>query len=107
MGSALSSEYVAAKHGVVGLTRAAGADYGPQGIRVNAVLPGVTRTPMVTRMSEDPNIASMMDQVRRRHSMHRFGEPHEIGDAAAWLLSDSASFVNGAALAVDGGYLSI
>jgi NAD(P)-dependent dehydrogenase (short-subunit alcohol dehydrogenase family) len=107
VGAARSAEYVAAKHGVVGITRAAGADYGAQGIRINAILPGVTRSPMVVRMSKDANIAPILDAVRERHSMGRFGEPHEIGTAVAWLLSSQASFVNGAAIAVDGGYLSI
>jgi NAD(P)-dependent dehydrogenase (short-subunit alcohol dehydrogenase family) len=107
VGLAGAGEYVAAKHGVIGLTRAAGADYGAQGIRVNAVLPGITRTPMIARLSQDPGLSHVFDRLRSRHSMNRFGEPQEIGEAVAWLLSDHASFVNGAAIAVDGGYLSI
>ncbi len=107
VGLAGASEYVSAKHGVVGLTRAAGADYGAQGIRVNAILPGITRTPMITRLSEDPQLSAVFDRLRSRHSMGRFGEPSEIGEGVKWLLSDAASFVNGAAIAVDGGYLSI
>lgn len=107
VGLAGASEYVAAKHGVVGLTRAAGADYGPHGVRVNAILPGITRTPMITRLSEDPQLSAVFDKLRSRHSMGRFGEPSEIGEGVKWLLSDAASFVNGAAIAVDGGYLSI
>lgn len=107
VGLAGASEYCAAKHGVIGLTRAAGADYGARGIRVNAILPGITRTPMIARLSEDPQLSAVFDRLKSRHSMHRFGEPSEIGDAVAWLLSDQASFVNGAAIAVDGGYLSI
>lgn len=101
-----ASEYVAAKHGVVGLTKAAGADYGQQGIRVNAVLPGITRTPMIARLSEEPALVELFERLRMRHSMGRFGEPSEIGEAVAWLLSPLASFMNGEALAVDGGYLS-
>ncbi len=107
VGLAGASEYCAAKHGVIGLTRAAGADYGARGIRVNAILPGITRTPMIARLSEDPQLSAVFDRLKLRHSMHRFGEPGEIGDAVAWLLSGQASFVNGAAIAVDGGYLSI
>ena len=107
VGLAGASEYCAAKHGVVGVTRAAGADYGHRGVRVNAILPGITRTPMISRLSEDPQLKEAFDLARMRHSMHRFGEPSEIGDAVVWLLSDQASFVNGAAIAVDGGYLSI
>ena len=105
--SARSCEYVAAKHGVVGLTKAAGADYGAKGIRVNAILPGVTRTPMIARLSEEPSTASMFEPIRLRHTMERFGEPKEIGEAVKWLLSDDSSFVNGTSIAVDGGYLSI
>ena len=102
-----ASEYVAAKHGVVGLTRAAGADYGARGVRVNAVLPGIIGTPMIARLSSDPAFSAMFDRLRDRHPIGRFGEPSEIGEAVAWLLSDAASFMNGAAVAVDGGYLSI
>lgn len=107
VGLANASEYVAAKHGVIGLTKAAGADYGKHGIRVNAVLPGITRTPMIARLSEDPHLAEIFDSLRNRHTMGRFGEPAEIGEAVSWLLSNAASFVHGAAIAVDGGYLSI
>lgn len=107
VGLAGASEYCAAKHGVIGLTRAAGADYGPHGIRVNAVLPGITRTPMIARLSEDPQLSAVFDRLRSRHSMGRFGEPSEIGESVKWLLSDDASFMNGAAVACDGGYLSI
>ncbi|MDH7639041.1 SDR family NAD(P)-dependent oxidoreductase [Sphingomonas oryzagri] len=107
VGLAGASEYCAAKHGVIGLTRAAGADYGPHGIRVNAVLPGITRTPMIARLSEAPQLSAVFDRLRSRHSMGRFGEPSEIGESVKWLLSDDASFMNGAAVACDGGYLSI
>lgn len=107
VGLAGASEYSAAKHGVLGLTRSGGADYGERGIRVNAILPGITRTPMIKRLSEDPQLSSVFDRLRLRHSMGRFGEPSEIGESVAWLLSPQASFVNGAAIAVDGGYLSI
>jgi NAD(P)-dependent dehydrogenase (short-subunit alcohol dehydrogenase family) len=102
-----AAEYVAAKHGVVGLTRAAAADYGAKGIRVNAVLPGIVRTPMIARLTEDPGFKAFFERLRDRHPIGRFGEPSEIGEAVAWLLSDAASFMNGAAMAVDGGYLSI
>ena len=107
VGLANACEYVAAKHGVVGLTRAAGADFGPRGVRVNAVLPGIIRTPMIARLSEDPALSDTFGRLRLRHTLNRFGEPSEIGEAVAWLLSDAASFMNGAAVPVDGGYLSI
>lgn len=102
-----ASEYIAAKHGVIGVTRAAAADYGAQGIRVNAILPGITRTPMIERLSNDPQFSSFFEKLKERHPIGRFGEPAEIGEAVKWLLSDSASFMNGAAVAVDGGYLAV
>jgi NAD(P)-dependent dehydrogenase (short-subunit alcohol dehydrogenase family) len=101
------AEYVAAKHGVIGVTRAAAADYGAKGVRVNAILPGVTRTPMIERLIQDASFSAYFERLRQRHPIGRFGEPHEIGEACAWLLSDAASFMNGAALAVDGGYLAV
>lgn len=107
VGLAGAAEYCAAKHGVIGVTRAAGADYGARGVRVNAILPGITSTPMIERLSGDPQLAQVFEGLKLRHSMHRFGRPSEIGDAVVWLLSEQASFVNGAAIPVDGGYLSI
>ena len=107
VGLAGAADYSAAKHGILGLTKSAGADYGTRGIRVNAVLPGITNTPMIKRLSEDPQLSEVFDHLRMRHSMGRFGEPNEIGESVAWLLSPYASFMNGAAVAVDGGYLSI
>jgi len=102
-----ASEYIAAKHGVIGLTRAAAAEYGSRRIRVNAVLPGIIRTPMIARLTEDARFSAFFDRLKDRHPIGRFGEPAEIGEAVKWLLSDSASFVNGAAMAVDGGYLAV
>ena len=102
-----ASEYIAAKHGVLGLTRAAAAEYGAQGIRVNAVLPGIVRTPMVQALAVDPRFATFLTKLTDRHPIGRFGEPHEIGEAVRWLLSDAASFVNGASMPVDGGYLAV
>jgi NAD(P)-dependent dehydrogenase (short-subunit alcohol dehydrogenase family) len=101
-----AGEYISAKHGVVGLTRAAAADYGALGIRVNAVLPGITLTPMISRLVSDENFKPIFDRILERHPIGRFGQPSEIGEAVKWLLSADASFMNGAALAVDGGYLA-
>jgi NAD(P)-dependent dehydrogenase (short-subunit alcohol dehydrogenase family) len=102
-----ASEYIAAKHGVVGLTRAAAAEYGSRGIRVNAVLPGIILTPMISRLTTDPRFAAHFERFRERHPIGRFGQPAEIGEAVKWLLSTDASFMNGAAMAVDGGYLAV
>lgn len=101
-----AAEYIAAKHGVIGITRAAAADYGAKGIRVNAILPGIVLTPMMERLRNDPNFSPLMEKAKARHLMQRFAEPAEIGEAAKWLLSEGASFVNGIALPVDGGALA-
>lgn len=101
-----AAEYIAAKHGVIGITRAAAADYGAKGIRVNAILPGIVRTPMMERLSSDTSFSQHVEKLKMRHLMQRFAEPHEIGEAAKWLLSEGASFVNGIALPVDGGALA-
>jgi NAD(P)-dependent dehydrogenase (short-subunit alcohol dehydrogenase family) len=101
-----ASEYVSSKHGVVGLTRAAAVEYGARGIRVNAVLPGVIETPMLARAAADPGVAAYLESLRARNPAGRFGQPSEVGEAVAWLLSDSASFVMGASISVDGGTLA-
>jgi NAD(P)-dependent dehydrogenase (short-subunit alcohol dehydrogenase family) len=93
--------YVASKHGVVGLTRAAALEYVRAGVRVNAVCPGSTRTPMLEGfMGGDPKIERMMEQSA---PIGRLARPVEIARAMVWLLSDAASFVVGHAFAVDGG----
>jgi NAD(P)-dependent dehydrogenase (short-subunit alcohol dehydrogenase family) len=93
--------YVASKHGVVGLTRAAALEYAGQGIRVNAICPGSTRTPMLEGfMGGDEQVERMMT---RAVPLGRLGRPEEIADAVVWLCSNAASFVVGHALAVDGG----
>jgi NAD(P)-dependent dehydrogenase (short-subunit alcohol dehydrogenase family) len=102
-----ASEYVAAKHGVIGLTKAAAADYGPHRIRVNAVLPGIIQTQMIGRLADDPIFSAYFNKLRDRHPIGRFGQPSEVGETVKWLLSDAASFVTGASISVDGGYLAI
>ena len=102
-----AAEYVAAKHGVMGLTRAAAADFGASGVRVNAILPGIIETPVIESMSQNEDFRVFLVKLKDRHPIGRFGQPGEIAEAAAWLLSSAASFVNGAAIPVDGGYLAV
>ena len=93
--------YSASKHGVVGLTRASALEYAAQGIRINCICPGSTRTPMLEGfMGGDEKIEKMM---RNAVPMRRLGRPEEIAAGITWLCSDAASFVVGHALAVDGG----
>jgi NAD(P)-dependent dehydrogenase (short-subunit alcohol dehydrogenase family) len=103
IGFAGQAGYVAAKHGVIGLTKVAALDYGAQGIRVNAVCPGTARTPMVERaVSSDPVLAEHLVGL---HPIGRIGTAEEIAEAAVWLCTDASSFVLGVALPVDGGYV--
>ncbi|WP_421837976.1 SDR family NAD(P)-dependent oxidoreductase [Novosphingobium sp.] len=97
--------YCGAKAGVLGLTRGAALDYGSQGIRVNALSPGVVETPMMT--SQMAAYDGLRDILLARHPIGRLGAPLELARAAAWMLSDEASFMLGANVAVDGGYCAI
>lgn len=93
--------YVAAKHAVLGLTRAAAAEYGEHGIRVNALVVGATRTELMESAIRD---APEVEQAAvARAIQRRLADPVEVARAAAWLLGDQASFVTGAAVPVDGG----
>ena len=103
IGFAGQAAYVAAKHGVIGLTKVAALDYGAAGVRVNAICPGTARTPMVdAAVAADPALAEHLVGL---HPIGRIGTPEEIAEAAVWLCTDAASFVLGAALPVDGGYV--
>jgi NAD(P)-dependent dehydrogenase (short-subunit alcohol dehydrogenase family) len=93
--------YVAAKHGVVGLTKTAALEYATRGIRINAVLPGMTDTPMVR--SGDNAHNNQLEQMVKHMGRGTMGRPGEIADAVVWLCSDRASFVNGESMLVDGG----
>lgn len=99
-----SAPYVASKHGVVGVTKAAAVDYAERGVRVNAVCPGVVRTPMVERSIEEHPDA--VEAMTRDQPLGRMAEPEEIASTVTWLASDEASFVNGHALPVEGGKLA-
>lgn len=102
-----ASAYVAAKHGVVGLTKSAALEYAEQGIRVNSICPSYVLTPMVEKdLFEDAlgNDEELIAAARANHPIGRFAQPEEIAEAAVWLLSDRSSFVTGTALSVDGGY---
>jgi len=92
--------YTAAKHGVLGLTKCAAQEYAAKGVRVNAILPGTTRTPMIEGfINGDPTIEKM---VSRGIGRGYLGEPSEVAEAAVWLCSDRASFVCGESISVDG-----
>ncbi|MFN8354139.1 MAG: glucose 1-dehydrogenase [Spirosomataceae bacterium] len=93
--------YSASKHAVVGLTRTAALEYAKKGIRINAVNPVFTITPMVTSMFEV--IGDLKDKLEQSIPMRRYGQPHEIAEAIVWLCSDAASFITGHCLPIDGG----
>jgi NAD(P)-dependent dehydrogenase (short-subunit alcohol dehydrogenase family) len=96
-----SSAYISAKHGVIGLTRSAALDFGPYGIRVNALLPGAINTPMLGPAAEGALMP--LQSMIQRIPLRRISEPREQADAVLWLCSGEASFVTGIALVVDGG----
>jgi NAD(P)-dependent dehydrogenase (short-subunit alcohol dehydrogenase family) len=98
------SAYVASKHGIVGLTRAAALEYASRGIRINAVCPGPIRTPMLDRIfGADSAVA---EQITSQVPMARVGKPEEVAEAVVWLSSESAAYVTGHALPVDGGWVA-
>lgn len=93
------SAYVAAKHGVVGLTKTAAIEYAKEKIRINAVGPGYINTPLLDFLDKETR-----DQLIHLHPMGRLGEAHEVANLVYWLCSDEASFVTGSYYTVDGGY---
>jgi NAD(P)-dependent dehydrogenase (short-subunit alcohol dehydrogenase family) len=99
VGLASASSYVAAKHGVVGITKTAALEYAADNIRVNCINPGYVKTPMT-----DPTMARRYDELMAKVPMNRLGVPEEIAEAVVWMLSDRASFMTGASQIVDGGY---
>lgn len=106
MGSVASpggAAYAASKHAVVGLTKAVAQDYGSQGVRVNAVAPGVIETPMTAQaMTDEAGIAAM----KMATPAGRFGKPEEVASLIAFLCSDESKFITGAYYSIDGGFLS-
>jgi NAD(P)-dependent dehydrogenase (short-subunit alcohol dehydrogenase family) len=101
IGLATSGHYVAAKHGVVGLTKTAAIEYAKDGIRVNCVNPGYITTPMTEEI-----VRTRIDEVMAKVPMNRMGVPEEIAEAVVWMCSDKASFMTGASQVVDGGYFA-
>jgi len=96
--------YVASKHGILGLTKTAALKCAAAGVRVNAICPGVIRTPMVDRLIESR--PDMEAKLMAGEPMGRFGTPDEIAEAVVWLCSDGASFVTWHAMTVDGGWVA-
>jgi NAD(P)-dependent dehydrogenase (short-subunit alcohol dehydrogenase family) len=101
VGFATASGYVAAKHGVVGLTQNAAIEYAAKGIRINAVGPAFINTPLLDNMD-----AATKQMLVSLHPVGRLGEAGEVAELVAWLSSDKASFVTGSYYPVDGGYLA-
>lgn len=102
IGSPNLGPYGPSKHGVIGLTRAAAADYARDGVRVNAIAPGTAYTPLIDAWFD--LVPGIEDKLIEGTPIGRIARPEEIGEAAAWLCSDRASYVTGAVLPVDGGF---
>jgi len=104
VGNNSNPAYHASKHGVIGLTKVAALEFAKSGIRVNAICPGIINTPMIKPNSEKESI--IQSELITSNPIGRFGRPEEVANAAVWLCSDSASFITGQFLAVDGGLIA-
>jgi NAD(P)-dependent dehydrogenase (short-subunit alcohol dehydrogenase family) len=105
VGFANSAAYVAAKHGVLGLTKTAALEYAGEGIRVNAICPGFVETPLLTKDGVNDN-QKIRNQYKALHPLNRFGKSDEIAKGFIFLVSDESAFITGSALDMDGGYLA-
>ena len=105
VGSPNASAYVAAKFGVMGLTKTAAVEYAKSGIRVNAVCPGPIQTPRGERIRARDPVG--MDKELEQLPIGRMGQPEEVAEVVVWLCSDAASFVTGHGVSVDGGFVAI
>jgi NAD(P)-dependent dehydrogenase (short-subunit alcohol dehydrogenase family) len=97
-----NAAYTASKHAVVGLTKNAAAEYGAQGLRINAVGPGYIETPLLKSAA-----AEVLSGLEAKHPLGRLGQPEEVANVTTFLLSDKASFMTGSYVLVDGGYTTV
>lgn len=106
VGFANAPAYVAAKHGLIGLTKTAAIEYSSKGLRINAVAPAFIETPMLERAGLTTDI-ERKEQIIKLHPIGRLGKSSEVANAIVWLTSDEASFITGHTLLVDGGYTAV
>jgi len=107
VGFANAPAYVAAKHGVIGLTKTAAVEYATQGVRINAVCPGFVATPLLDKAGLLDPASPIHAHLVSLHPMKRFGAPAEVAEVVLWLCSTGASLVTGHALLADGGYTAV
>lgn len=105
VGFATSSHYVAAKHGIIGLTQSAALEYATEGIRINAICPGFIQTPLLTNAGISEN-TDLQKYIMGLHPMKRLGKSEEVAAGFIFLASDDSSFITGTTLEIDGGYLA-